>query len=469
MGKITTRRNLLFADLGLLFVLGITSYFMFFTKSTEARLNPQGLAYELNLDEAGKLWISDFKAKQVWSVDPISGSYKVYHVSGSPVDARQAGGWLWWADGLSNTVSQVSIDSGTYTEWKIPDAYGFLGTIVDDKGRLYATDSSNSYLYRLDPVQAELCTFTLPGYGLNNYIIRNGNYLWLVDWYDSSLLRLNISNNGLTAWSLPTDSSPFGMAVDEQGNLWYADRGAKMLVKLDPTTNQLTGYLLPAGNSPQMVASQSGMIWFTEEKLPSIGRLDPLTADHSIVSVTAKDQPLTPSCTNISPSSTGKIRITKGKMGLRDMAYPAIVNNDGWQIYQMPEGSDPWGIALADSGYVVDSGHQVLVRFALPKVFAPILSRTVTVTPSIETATITPTISFTQTQLQTPNVSSSEAPTDESFWVYSPMVLETSLWTISLSHKRRHQLRQRLSMKSMVMHCFPMILFVINEGNRRAR
>src|SRR4030042_1181684 len=118
MGKLLSRRNIFIADICLLSILGITIYTLFFRQSTEARLNSDGLAYELNIDEAGKLWISDFKAKQIWGVDPINGSYEVYTVSGSPVDARQAGGWLWWADGQSNLIGEISPSGGWDTEWK---------------------------------------------------------------------------------------------------------------------------------------------------------------------------------------------------------------------------------------------------------------------------------------------------------------------------------------------------------------
>ncbi len=201
---------------------------------SEADLNPLGEAFEINPDTAGKLWISDFTAGDIWGVDPSSGAYEVYAVGGYPSDARQAGGWLWWADGLSNILGRVSTSDDSFTQWEVPDVTGFYGTNLDDQERLYAVDASNPYLYRLDPDSSELCTYTIPGDGASTYIVRHGDYLWFADWFDSNLHRLKISDNSLTSWSLPEGSSPFGMAVDGSGNLWYADQGIECIGQTQP-------------------------------------------------------------------------------------------------------------------------------------------------------------------------------------------------------------------------------------------
>lgn len=363
--KVGARLLLIIIALGFLsmVVLGILIFRELFV--VEARLNPEGAAYELNIDDQGKLWISDYKSGEIWGVNPVDGAFDIYPVGGSPMDARQKEGWLWWADSRSNLLGRISIRDHTYYQWHVPDAYGFLGTNLDDQGRLYATDSSNPYLYQLDPSQSELCTYTLPGYGASNYIVRDGSNLWLGDSIDSTILQLNINNDELTWWSLPPNSSPFGMAVDKQGNLWYADSGTKMIVRLNPSSSQLTGYLLPEGNHPQMVAIQAGMIWYTEQSTPSFGRLDPLVSTQESVKLTAQYQQLNPDCVDISPYSSGSISIKNGRMELHSRSYTKIINEAGWQIYRLPKNAEPWGIVLANFGYMVDSGRQLLIRFEL--------------------------------------------------------------------------------------------------------
>ena len=60
--------------------------------SAEMALNQEtGTAYELNRDEDGTLWISDYDADEVWQVDPARGVYTIYHGIDAPSDARHDG------------------------------------------------------------------------------------------------------------------------------------------------------------------------------------------------------------------------------------------------------------------------------------------------------------------------------------------------------------------------------------------
>ncbi len=398
MGKRLSRRTLILVDILLVACL-VGSIYAFTTRaSAGASLNSKGSAYELNLDDTGRMWISDPQAGEVWSVDPSSAGYEIYPVGGSPVDAREAGGWAWWADGQSNLVGQVSAADGTFNEWRIPDALGFLGTAVDAAGRLYLTDSSNPSLYVLDPQKSELCTISLPGFGASNYIVNVSDTLWLGDWFDSTIVRFQPADNALTWWPLPPGSTPFGMAADSQGILWYADQENATLARFDPATSLLTAYTLPKGNLPQMIAIRAGMIWFTEQSLPGYGYLDPRVAESSSVTLAGQDQQVEPNCTAISPAATGKITITSGKMSWGNKRYPSLVKAAGWQIYRLPKGSDPWGIALEQYGYLVDSGHQSLLRFALPQELPSVAVSTGAPQPDITAQIDQPVISPPTTQ-----------------------------------------------------------------------
>ena len=154
----------------------------------------------------------------MWGVDPDSGSYEVYSVLGSPIDAREADGWLWWADGSSNLLGRASTSDGAYIRWQVAGVEGYYGTALDAEARLWATDASSALLYRLNPDRAVLCAYPLPDGGMRYYPISDARYLWLGDWINGRLLRLNATAHTLTSWSLPAGSSPFGMAADGQGN-----------------------------------------------------------------------------------------------------------------------------------------------------------------------------------------------------------------------------------------------------------
>ncbi len=71
-----------------------------------------------------------------------------------------------------------------------------------------------------------------------------------------------------------------------------------------------------------MITVQSDFIWYTEGNLASIGRLDPLTAQHTISTLSVQNQTLNPSCDTIAPSSTGTVTVTSGDLSWGDTSYP---------------------------------------------------------------------------------------------------------------------------------------------------
>ena len=235
------------------------------------------------------------KPVRYWGVDPSSGAYNVFPVGGSPIDARRTGDWLWWAD-FNNEISLAGSIPAL-----VPSPYGrCLVSLIFQAPTWILKDvcmlpiSTNPNLYRLDPTQAELCTFALPGTGY--YIVRDADYLWLAS--NTVIMRLQISSNSLTTWSLPVGSSPLGLAVDALGNLWYADDSKVVIAQLDPNTNQLTSYAIPNGGPREWLPSNLASSGIQPSKAPPISvRLDPLAASYTVLIRPFRAQPSIPSAT----------------------------------------------------------------------------------------------------------------------------------------------------------------------------
>lgn len=343
----------------------------------ETGLADLSAAAEINPDAQGWLWISDYGAGEVWGFYPDGNSFEVYPVGGSPSDARHDGTNLWWADGASNILGRASRSSTKFarvTRWAAPGANSLYGTALDDSGRLWVTAADSSHLYRLTPTtpKDELCTYTLPDGGKCTYIVRSAGYLWLGDWVNGRLLRLQVSDNSLTSWSLPAGSRPFGMSLDGEGKLWYADQGWNALARFNPNDGHLDSYALPegGGTAPAMIAVADGKVWYTEQGLASIGLLDPPPAVASSgQSLTPESLALAPVCIDIDPISDTSMGI-RPKTGLSwsQGSYSTILYQDGWQIYQMPDISAPWGIASTTAMWYVDTDRGVLgkITAAMP-------------------------------------------------------------------------------------------------------
>jgi streptogramin lyase len=350
----------------LLVLLAFTAWVKANLEVTEATLNPLGWAFELNPDAQDLLWISDYDAGEIWGLYPKDGFFEIYHVGGAPSDARHNGEYLWWADGEANILGRVSTQDGTYTRWQVPGVAGFFGTALDPQGRFWAIDFDRPYLYYLEPAAGELCTYTLPAEGMSSYLVSDAVSVWLGDYVNGRVLRLRTTDDHMDWWTLPEDSTPFGMALDQEESLWYADSTRGSLVRLDPDSGQLNSYVLPYGNLPAMLSIQGGRVWYSEQWAGSVGVLEPGLASASVYTATMSAQTLSPSCTGITPSSSGTMLITVESLDWFTTTYTSTVDSGGWQAYQLPEGALPWGIAATNLVWVVDGSRQVLAGIPLP-------------------------------------------------------------------------------------------------------
>ena len=191
-----------------------------------------------------------------------------------------------------------------------------------------------------------------------------GGYIWLTDALNGGLLRLDITNSQWNFYPLPVGSAPVQVALDANGNAWYTDNGLTELGMINPNLNQLTRYDLPAGTNPQMIAASGGKARYTDQSPASIGMLDPSQNPATPVSVTTTPTGVTPSCKNLPGTSSATATSTPGTPSWTSHSYTTSYESNGWAIYSLPSGAQPFGIVITDLGYVVDSLRSVLIRFS---------------------------------------------------------------------------------------------------------
>jgi streptogramin lyase len=355
----------------------------------ETELNQAGLAYELNQDSQGMLWVSEFLEGEIWRVDPVTGDYTIYPVSGQPSDARGDGaGHAWWADYDSNHLGRLTLgDNHVDVDiWEITGSLGLYTTAIDSEGDIWVTDTYMAILYELDPDQAEnnLCIYTLPDNGMGGYMTVSGQSLWLVDTSNGRLLRLDTIDDGshtFTWWQPVEYASLQGIAVDSRGQVWLADVSNGVVGRLDPDPSApiYTTYAPPTEQIPQMLASNGSLVWVSLQGPGGVGVLNPAVAAGQDQAVTSGSEPVTPTCSTLAATIHATLNPTPAPVDASwaDQVYPTAVTQDGWGIYDSPEGAAPYGIASASEVWVVDQGRQMLARLKyggniyLPIVFRP--------------------------------------------------------------------------------------------------
>ena len=347
----------------------------------DMKLNQEGEAYEVNQDEFGHLWISDYGAGEIWQVNPAGGVYTIYHGISAPSDARSDGnGTVWWGDAGSNHLGRLSTTSLDMTLWEVPGVDGLYGTQIDQDGRFWATGFYDPLLFSFELQSTQLCTYTIPGIYSSDYLESNEQGIWLASEYGNIIFTLDPDAGIYTQWHLPETGYPVGLALDSSGNLWWADSVLGHMAFLEPQLEHLTTYTLPLGGVPGMIALSGNEVWFTDDVNKKVGKLDTETAIGQTTVVTSTTVPVTPTCNILGPGITSQVVHTTDLITYTRNSYTDVYDSNGWVVYTLPEDGIPWGIAADEiNTWVVDYGRRVLswLTFGVEeaKIYLPIIMR----------------------------------------------------------------------------------------------
>lgn len=241
---------------------------------------PSGLA----MDQSGSLWMPIVQANVVVKFDPASETFASYDI---PTPAsRPAGiatdrqGNIWFAE-AAGYIAKIDPATGNITEY-----------------------APNSRLYTLEEPAA---VFPDPN-SYNIYIADHSGHTILV--FNSLLESFrefpSVNQNGL----------PFGMAMDDYGNLWFAEHTIDRLGVIDPRTGLGAEAKIPiSGSTIQWItADDKGRIWFAAQRGSALGS----------ITITAK-----PSTSPTAPGEEGQGEVPSGgipQLGFTfsDLAGPAI-------------------------------------------------------------------------------------------------------------------------------------------------
>ena len=353
------------------------------TLGQEANLNPLGEVHELFRDDQGILWISDYLAAEIWRVDPAGGAYTIYGNLDGASDGRvDSNGHLWWSDFDGNALGRLIPGASQATIWSLPGFGGPLGIAFDDAGQVWIADVFETNLYRFDPASTELCIYNLPDGGSADYVLYEAGHIWFGDTVLGRIGYFNPSDGTFSVWQLLEGSIPQGLALDPAGQIWWADLGLGALGRIDTQGNQVTYFAVPPTDEviaePVGIAIDGGEIWYTNYS-GSFGLLDPTSAEGDTSLLLPANSLGSPDCSILGNGTAVDISEKSGSLTWENAAYNRVVNEGGWQIYDLPEGAAPWGIAV-NSGNVWfnDQGTADLREPKLgwmvltnPKVFLP--------------------------------------------------------------------------------------------------
>jgi streptogramin lyase len=337
----------------------------------ETSLAAGGTVYEVNRGGETYVYVSDSGAGEIWVVTAATGAYTRYTGLAGATDARpESDGDVWWTDS-GTKFGRVNAGAGTVTRWNLLDldpqgTYDLGGLALDANGVLWMTESfgSTSKLWQFTPGSAQLCYYGISGGTVSQYVAQRDGALWFANWSNDRLVRFSPGNNQLNYWKMPAGFME-GLALDAAGNVWAADSSAGDLYRYEPGANRLTTYGLPSGTTPHVVAPSDAGIWYSEGS-GTVGYLDPTLATGSASTPAAGFQNVNaPTCVSFGSGATTAVSKSTGNLAWTASSWTTVAAPAGWQLYDLPDSSTPYGIAPS-AGYVWvgDQGRQKLIRLA---------------------------------------------------------------------------------------------------------
>jgi len=322
----------------------------------------------------GDLFIID-RQDELWMFDPETSEYSDYYgfAGFELMDVVQTqSNMVWWT--ISDTVfGNLNLETNAVQSWDLAVYYQDLlnlGPVTYQDGLLWLAPyyAPSHGIFSFNISTQELCLYQSPVYASD--LIFNDGLLWLTNWQNDSLMRMNPGTGRLVRYATGGDIHTIDSNLKTNGTqlLWTEDVLNGQIVSFNPDSLTMTAYDLPADEQPRNLGLRAGKVWYTNAN-GSFGRLDPNTAAQvsSIVDEQVVKASMTPDCITLAPPSTGVAsREPDGTYTWIDINSTQTEPLTGIQSYSLPEGSEPFGIlGTMEYIWVTDPGRQKLIRMPM--------------------------------------------------------------------------------------------------------
>lgn len=253
--------------------------------------NPSAQPEGITARSDGKIWFTEFSAKNITGIDPqtatpsVPGFTQVALVAPESTNPSQItpgpGTSLWFTEILG--AGRV----GTYTggavlEWNVPaGVQNPFDIVAGPDGNIWFTGYGNQTLSWINPDTFAFrpTAVAMPNPNPAGIAVGPDNKLWVVAYGSNgngeTISRVGTDGTVEATFTTPTtDSGPFDIAAGPDGALWFTEENASRIGRIT-TSGQVTEFALPtAGVEPRGIAAgPDGALWFTEYLGNRIGRI----------------------------------------------------------------------------------------------------------------------------------------------------------------------------------------------------
>lgn len=199
--------------------------------------------------------------------------------SRDPVEAADS--MIWWVGQWGNIMGRINPQTGEMKEYSLPSGAMPHSVTPDSHGNVWYTGNKNGSVGRLNPNTGNITVFEMPDPNARDPhtgVFDAKGIFWFTLQHSNLFGRLDPTSGDITLKSMPTEGSrPYGIKVDDAGDIWIACNGSNCLVKVDSTTLAINEIKLPneATKVRRLDIAEDGMIWYVNSSQGRLGRYNP--------------------------------------------------------------------------------------------------------------------------------------------------------------------------------------------------
>ena len=204
----------------------------------------------LRLDQAGRVWFTEFLGNKIGMYDPSSKLMREYQIltnsSGATDLTFDSHGNLWFSESYARQLGEFNPQNQNFTEYPLGAETASqivsspVGLAVDKEGNVWVADHGGNWIVKFDPA-------TLA-------IVKYPTHFPPEDVYPISLVN--------------------DLLIDSKGRVWFAEHGGNSVGYYDPEARSMVEFPIPTGPISTVLwiaLAPDGNIWFTEWSANNIG------------------------------------------------------------------------------------------------------------------------------------------------------------------------------------------------------
>ena len=265
--------NVWYSDFGELFIAKFDPKTLKLTEYPVQKFKPDAPVGQLSLefDKSGSLWFDTMYQGSLGNLDPKTGAIKYYPLPADWNDNRvqlnfvglrhDVDGKVWCKNVGTEDVYRLDLASGQWERFHPTDQlppgrrYGIYQVISDSKNNVWMAEFADGHLGRIDAKTLKVTWFALPTpHGRARRMeIDDADRIMLTEYRANKVAVFDTRTEQFTEYNLPPYTFPYRANVDKNGEIWASTMSTDRVTRLNPKTGEAVQYLMPGDTNMRTV------------------------------------------------------------------------------------------------------------------------------------------------------------------------------------------------------------------------